>query len=287
MHPQGLILLMPTRGTIAIETHVALSQNMDGVRNLRVTVERKPVDEARNVLAGAAQRIAKDDPLQIGPSNYLALWIDDDAWWPPGTITEMLGTMAKDPTIDLLCANFCVRAANSSSAAVPKGVSELIERANAGRAGFYKVDMGILGWQQGAVNEIEGCGFHFVMHKVSMFDAVGPEPFTPKNGNAEDETFTKRAHHLGFRLACHSGLNVAHIDVKSGLAFIPHAPALQVEGNRLILATPERLAAFVPDEQIRSSRHYGEKIDAFRREFDVATAGADLFVLEKSGSASD
>ncbi len=52
-----LIVLMPTRGTIALETHNALTNHMDEIPHVRVTVARLPVVEARNRLAAAALSI--------------------------------------------------------------------------------------------------------------------------------------------------------------------------------------------------------------------------------------
>ena len=46
--PLGLIVCMPTRGTVAIETMLCLREHMDDYPNKLVTVFRKPVVEARN-----------------------------------------------------------------------------------------------------------------------------------------------------------------------------------------------------------------------------------------------
>lgn len=285
--PQGtnnaLILLMPTRGSLAVETHEALSNHMDDIPNIRVIAQREPVDKARNMLAATATRIATEDPLHIGPAGYLALWIDDDVWWPAGTISAMLRAMQCDTTIDLLCAHFCVRYPSMSPALAPKGLKALIETQNANKEGFYLVRADAIGWKPGELNEIEGCGFHFVMHRLSALERLGAEPFAVLDELAEDESFCKRANAAGLRMLCHTGLNVAHIDVKSGLAFVPFAPALQVYGDNLIYASQERLADFVPDERCRSDRKYGAAVDRHRKQFDETTKNAKTYILDCNG----
>lgn len=85
----AVLLLLPTRGGISVETHIALTNNVD-VQHFTVMVARQPVDQARNQLARHAIAIAEQDPLGIGPDGYACLWVDDDAWWPQGTISGLL-----------------------------------------------------------------------------------------------------------------------------------------------------------------------------------------------------
>lgn len=235
----GVIVLMPTRGTLCLETHEALSHCMDGVPNIRATVSRKPVEEARNQLAAAALHIAEQDPLNVASANYTCLWVDDDAWWPAGTIASMLRTMHERPEIDVLCANYSLRRPNSTPVAVPKGLADRIntQLISYGHEGLFAIRCDPGHFLNGdRIKEIGGgAGMHFVAHYVSVLQKVGPDPFNLGDNPAEDMAFYQKIYAAGLRVFCDTQLPVAHIEAENGVAFLPFHPPLRVAGGNLVL----------------------------------------------------
>jgi len=90
------------------------------------------------------------------------------------------------------------------------------------------------------------------MTRASLLERLGEEPFDPIDVRAENDSFGRRALAISAKLYCHAGFPVAHIDVNSGLAFLPHTEPLQIHGNQLVRANAERLASFVPAEVNRA-----------------------------------
>ena len=109
---------MPTRGQICYETYLAINMNMGDVKRTFTMVGRKPVVQARNDLARQALDIAKDRPLQFTPREWFVLFVDDDAWLPPGLVTAMLQCM-REPEMDGLDALFAWFCATRSPYAAP------------------------------------------------------------------------------------------------------------------------------------------------------------------------
>lgn len=95
-----LIVLMPTRGTITLETQLALSNNMDSCKYVIETVSGKPVVEARNELVRRAQSIVRADSRFAG--TWLVLWIDSDSWWPSGTISRIINDLRPHSEFDIV-----------------------------------------------------------------------------------------------------------------------------------------------------------------------------------------
>ena len=77
--PKGLVVCMPTRGAVSIETMLCLREHLDGYPHKLLTVFRKPVVEARNQLVKETRELDAN-PLDFDP-RYV-LWVDGDAWWP-------------------------------------------------------------------------------------------------------------------------------------------------------------------------------------------------------------
>jgi len=78
---------MPTRdGQMSTETHLALQSNSGPLQMLNIIEARRPVVDARNTLAQRLLEAKREGQYAL---NY-ALWVDSDAWWPPGTIARML-----------------------------------------------------------------------------------------------------------------------------------------------------------------------------------------------------
>lgn len=213
----AIMCLLPTRGAISVETVQSLSRT-DRLTVMLQGVARKPVDIARNELASITRSAIKTAPFTpLG--GWFILWIDDDAWWRAGTLLRAVQALYEHPEIDLLAGWFGPRSPKSCPAV----------RREDGSWPRPGVDC-----QWGDIVEIARTGFHFVLHRAALFDAMPSEPFTLEEGDeAEDFAFCRRAREAGKRLWVHTGLEIAHIDA-DGLAYLPGEPAFVVAGAELL-----------------------------------------------------
>jgi hypothetical protein len=232
------VVCMPTRGSVTIETHQALTSHTDGVRIVFASVARKPVDVARNELAAAVLEMRKAADVEF------VLWIDDDAWWPAGTIARMLDAMRTHREIDVLAGFCCRREAHMAPIARRR-----IEDQNSYPKPGVDCTMGDL-------VEVEAVPFHFVAMRAAALERIGPDPFTVTPPWPEDFSFCIRARAAGARIFVATGAPIAQID-RDGNAFIPGAPALRVVNGQLA-------AAVFTGE----NRSYGPAVDAV-----IAAAG--------------
>lgn len=214
----ALIILMPTRGDVKIETVASLHGALDGLPTWLVPGARKGVVQARNELAETALRIPPKAGV-VPRYGWWVLWVDDDAFWRPKTILRMLDAL-KEPDIDILAGWFTGR----SAYAAPKA---------------YKADdtwpsPGAGGYEEGGIVEVARVGFHFVMHRLEVLQRVGPDPFfllgTQERG--EDLAFCARARDAGLRIWVHTGCPIAHVD-STGVAYLPGEGPMRVEGAQL------------------------------------------------------
>jgi SEC-C motif len=213
----ALVVLMPSRGRVTTETLVSMG-HLDGLKALVMPVSRKGVVEARNELAKDCLRI----PAKAGfiPKwGWFCLWVDDDAFWRPGTVLRLMKALA-DPQIDIVAGWFCGRSAHAG----PKA---------------YKADgawprPGVEGdCSDGDIVEVARVGFHFVLHRMEILEQLGDNPFSLDNGEpGEDLAFCKRARDAGKRIWVHTGCPVAHVD-DDGIAYLPGEGPMRVVGAQL------------------------------------------------------
>lgn len=210
---------MPTRGTVSTETFNALQAHHDGFRIAPMTSARLPVVEARNLIAAQMLAAGKSN----SSAEFHCLWVDADAWWGPKTIAQAVAILQMRRDIDLLAASFCTR--------LPFAPRVAYHKANDTES-FPKPGIDC---EMRDLVEVEKVGFHFVIHRVSLLERVGPNPFQLYDfpHNSEDFGFCKRVKEVGGRIFCAPGLIVAHIDPNDGAAYVPGEPALRVEGNVL------------------------------------------------------
>lgn len=259
-----LAVLMPTRdGQMSIETHLALNSNSGPMPMLNIVESRLPVVEARNSLAQKLLQAKREWQYVL---NY-ALWIDSDAWWPPGTIARMLQIMAQRRDLDMLAASssdrkpFCSGGQFVMHGGLPMVLIPHGTRAPIGMQSCPR-------YTPGEVVEIDATSFHFVLMRTSLLERVGPSPFNvPDTGfYAEDMQFCFRAKKAGAKVACDTGSIVAHIDIENGLAFIPNQRPGKVNGNEFgILVdarTDEEILAEWELKNIRANRRYGADVDS-------------------------
>ena len=231
----GLLVLMPTRGQVSVETHTALSSNCDGLSRAFLSVARRPVVEARNGLWKMASEVSPNLPW----ADIYCLWCDDDAWWPPGTVAKMVDTLKQYPQIGLLSGSFSNRMPFSSI---------MTNRI----AGIHSPPKPGVDCQLGEIVEVAECGFHFVMHRLSMLEALGPNPFEPFEGVSEDLSFCRRVREAGLRIFCATGALIAHIDPSDGVAYVPGDAAMRVENNELRRTTGSHVVVKTMDERENS-----------------------------------
>lgn len=209
----ALIVCMPTRGNVTIETVMALSR-MDRVPVTMRTTSRLGVVEARNKLAEMA--LAAPEKAGYEPAEWFVLWIDSDAFWPVGTVATMLETLQRCPEVDILCGFFGPRSALSNP--------------TARYADGHWVKPGT-DCNFGEVVEIARTGFHFTMHRLSALEKMPEKPFTDAAGEGEDYAFCAKARQAGLRIWVHTGLPVAHIG-DDGFAYLPgDQPYIVVDGQ--------------------------------------------------------
>jgi hypothetical protein len=251
---KALIVCMATRGSICVETHNALTFNLDGLANIRVTVARKAVDDARNEIVAHVRAILHEDPLKIGSANYYCLSVDDDAWWPAGTITALLEAYSAHPQYDVLSACFSARAENS--AAIGGWITDEAAPNASTRATEY-VDAG-------AIYGSDYVGMHFTLYKAELLERLPDAPFTvrseERSAGAEDVEFSRRVIEIGGRLAVATGVLVAHVDASTGVAYCPSMAAGRIVDNRFFQVSPQPTGCAEP-----APRSYGARVDAVLR----------------------
>jgi hypothetical protein len=199
MNPLGLVVCMPTRGSVSVETMLCLRERMDGYPNELLTAIRKPVVEARNDLA---RQVRELDALPFDP-RYV-LWVDDDAWWPAGSVQSAVDTLEATPAIDVLAGMFSQR------------------KAGAPAASYVEAN-----FAPGKLVRVAGCGFHWVLMRRDLLQRVGSAPFTPEDDdNGEDVSFCIRATKAGAAVVADTSLTIGHVNAKTGMVYFPNSPPL-------------------------------------------------------------
>jgi hypothetical protein len=238
-----LLVLMPTRGMVAAELVSALINNTEGHQLVLRMENRRPVELARNRLAAEAIAAADDPALFPAGSDPYVFWIDSDAFFLNGTLTLMLRTLAEHPAIDVLAALFGPRAPERGATAFRDRndrTSYLIPEVNFTRGDLVDVDV---------------TGLHFILHRVSLLRALGPDPFGDGSGiAADDAAFCGRIRHGNGRITVATGIPVFHVDERNGAAYSPGVAACVIANDRI---DTTRLADELPVE----TRTYGAGVD--------------------------
>lgn len=215
IHGPAIVCLMPTRGKVTIETVQSLSRN-DGMAITMRTVARKGIVEARNSLWNMAKETISS-PTVHPLGGWFVLWVDDDAFWRPGTIATAIDTLQRNSQIDLLAGWFGPRA--PQSAPTVRFQDESWPRPSKD-------------CEFGDVIEVYRTGFHFVLHRSDLINELPEKPFTLVREDGEDTAFCARMREAGKRMFVHTGLDVAHIG-DNGLAYLPGQPEMQVVNGQL------------------------------------------------------
>lgn len=272
----AVLICTPTRGMISVETHIALTQNLDGFRCAFLCIARKPVDQARNELAKMALAVASKPPCTDGEA--LALWVDDDAWWPRGTVARMVSMMRSRPEVDILTGYTTARLPYAVGTIRPYGSDHpvALSELDADKDGLCRVESGV--------------GFHFLLHRLAVLEKVGANPFTVPQGfcGAEDHAFCARASDAGLSIYLDFHAPVAHIDVETGLAFLPRCAPGRIHGNAFVLAPGfDGVKDLSPSEILKrfpkGGRKYGAAVDAGIHRSEARDARAGITVESVRG----
>lgn len=112
------------------------------------------------------------------------------------------------------------------------------------------------------LRECVGIGFHWVMMRRSVLDAVGADPFSLWGDYGwEDAAFCGRARKAGLRIFCDTTLPIAHIEPVSGKAFFPGFPEMISDGAQIRPPWNREGATFELDPNVKVARSYGAAID--------------------------
>lgn len=188
-----------------------------------LAVVGKPVDVARDELAIMAQQTARE--LRAGNTGMrvFVAWIDDDSWWPRGTLGRLVSTLKARSDLQIVCGYYGKRVPCSVANVShwPKGVPHTGHLPNPlrERKPEYLVPVVL-------------AGMNLVVHPVELLDALGPNPFTLDGTpcGSEDGAFFHRAQAIGAKAVMDIAAVVAHCD--SGVAYIPNVrPGRIVDGE--------------------------------------------------------
>jgi hypothetical protein len=201
-----LSILMPLRSTDDLQPETARALRLHTPEHRLFQVAGLPVDQARNTLAQKV--LALPNPPDV------VLWIDSDAFWGAGAIEALLATMEAYPSYAMICGLFSKRMAGCAATALRKagdGASALRpttpEQKAIGNCIF------------GDVVPIETTGMHFTAVRIDALRSVSPGAFNVRDGLAEDQSFCKRLRGAGYESACATGIVIAHLEAKTGLAY--------------------------------------------------------------------
>jgi hypothetical protein len=103
--PFGLLVLLPTRGAISVETFECLRHHIYGPHIVKV-VYRKGVVEARNELAQFAREV---DPEKLPFDPKYCLLTDDDHWWASGYVAKCVDILETNPDVDMVGGIYSLR----------------------------------------------------------------------------------------------------------------------------------------------------------------------------------
>lgn len=243
-----VIICTPMRSTASAEYLWSLENAVEFV-NVRLAEVGKAVDEARNLLAQRAREIARNTKARDAAGNavdlqFFVAWIDDDAAWEPGTLSDLVHLLREHPwRPDVVSACWADRKPFSMHSAFRE---------------FQWHDA-----QPALVRTRKGFGLHFAIHRADLLDRLGHAPFTCLPGKSEDFSFCRRVAAAGGVLAMSSRNFVAHVDVATGEAYLPGCrPGRIVEGRFEITPDPRNNAEIIAAYRgnTRLHRDYGPHV---------------------------
>lgn len=248
----ALIVAIPSRGAMCMETFLTVECNMvDAPPRFIATALRLGIIEARNLLVKIVKNAHKHAP--IAAENFWALWLDDDCWFPAGTVTKMLAIMSKHKEIDMLVGHYGPRQA---------GCMPHLHRLPGKRERKTA---------HGKIVELEKGGLHIALHRIELLDRLPSAPFSPLPPDhiGEDFAFCKRIRDAGGRIFTPLDLPIGHVDHRDGLVYFPGcAPAQLVDMNTFVFTEKPALAI--------EERSYGAQLDRWFSVLDPKRTAFDI-----------
>lgn len=257
----NLTICIPSRAKLSPETKIALAHNLGSIAYELVAVVGKPVVEARNELARRA----------LARGAEFTLWLDNDAFFEPGSVERLLATMRAQPSIDMLAAFACDRRPFCSPNAFRLHDDRYVALVERSTPAPFALPAWAPRYSIGEIVPIDACAFHAVLMRTALLERLGPDPFALPEGteHPEDLQFCRRARASGALLAVDTGAPVAHVETESGLAFLPYKPPGRIVANRFAIVPDSRSAAEIAapwrERDIRAGRSYGAGLDAIFR----------------------
>ena len=105
--------------------------------------------------------------------------------------------------------------------------------------------------------EIRYCGFHWVIMRREVLEAVGDHPFNLSEGNGlmpEDYSFCERVSNAKLRIFCATDLFVAHVEATDGAAYLPRLGQLRMRDFWLDLSAHTNILTPLAHSQLRRRR---------------------------------
>ncbi|MGA2759436.1 MAG: glycosyltransferase family A protein [Candidatus Cybelea sp.] len=259
--PTGLLVCMPTRGAVSIETMLCLRHHLDGYPCKLLTAIRKPVEIGRNALAKAALEF---DAERLPFAPKYCLWVDDDAWWPAGHVAKAVSILETHSEVDAVSGVFCARKAWHPAHGIlkvpaaptldefPESViaefPDEVEHLHAADRFRYHPER----YEDGELVPLRIGALHWNLMRRSLLEAVGSDPFTPMEkpldfpsglypgkGDLmpEDFSFYTRANNSGRQIVIERSLLVGHVEIGNDRMYFPNSAPRFAKG----LAVPQRI----------------------------------------------
>lgn len=258
----GLIVLMPTRGTIAIETMLCLRHRLDYPHKLYTAI-RKDVVTARNQLAIIAREA---EATLLGFDPEFVLTTDDDMWWPNGRVRECVTILQEKPDVDMVAGIYTLRQAGVApclyiyDCKTPDEWSMIPHKPDkTGHLTCFDRTYNPYEYADGELTKLALAEPGWAVMRRSLFDRVGPDPFNrirfsdvPISGETDDlnahlsdaESFSARVNLAGGKIVTRGDLIIGHVDTGLGVMYFPEVAPRYAEG----LLVPTREAPSVDGE---------------------------------------
>lgn len=213
-----LHILMPTRGTVSIETMQAVGAfgwhapdyARIGVNRVTFTpMARLPVAEARERLADGVIRA-----MEIQPEvKHFVLWVDDDSCFQSLHIMGLLTELRRNPDAGIMSCWYAPKGHKTHTGWVPMFGNREDRMLTPG------VD-----FTADNIIEVPWVGLHCAVMRGEVLKELEKPmfPCDPMTGCGEDVLFSHRIRAAGYKCFVHAGVIVPHIDPVSGEEFVPY-----------------------------------------------------------------
>ncbi len=192
------------------------------------------------------------------------LWVDDDCWWPCGTIATLVSAL-EGGTHAALSGACCWRAPYAPI------------------LGFSGIDFPFkpLGYENGKVSQnyapdeiipAAGLALHAILHRASLLSELPDAPFTVGFRETEETSFARRLQEAGKTVAVCMAARFGHVESTTGVAFMPNEPPGRIVGNRFFPSDSRPRLEILTRYALQAKAHsYGARVDATAKEMQAIT----------------